>query len=91
MKPTDSQIRGNFPLSTKSTYAKEFGNRSCPKDIKAKIPDSLKLNQMWLGETSYRNKFIQPNPEHYAEKVKNKETLESNPLYKRQYCNQSYD
>lgn len=46
---------------------------------------------MWLGETSYRNKFIQPNPEHYAEKVKNKETLESNPLYKRQYCNQSYD
>ena len=40
---------------------------------------------MWLGETSYKNKFKIPNPEDYAQKVKNVEKADQSPTYKRQY------
>ena len=87
VKPTNKHVRGDFPLDSKSTYEKSFNSFSCPKPITEKIPDSLKFTSLWLGETSYKNKFRQPNPEDYSPRAKNVEKLEVSPSYKRQYGN----
>lgn len=72
-------------MRARSTYANSFPSKSAAKPVTQKIPDNLKSNNLWLGNTTYGKFFNQPNPEDYAKKIKNIEKLEYNPRFGRQY------
>ena len=86
VKPTDKHARAYFPMKSKSTYAKEFINKSPEKDDYKYFPDQLKTGYNWLGKTTYGSFFANPNPEYHAKKVKIVEKKEDNPGFNHQYC-----
>ena len=85
VKPTDQHTRASFPLRTKSTYAKEFINKSPKKDDYTYYPDQLKTGYNWFGKTTYGSFYNNPNPEYHAKKVKIVEKKEDNPDFDHQY------
>ena len=85
MKPTDKHTRGYFPLRTKSTYTKEFINKSPKKDDYKYFNDQLKTGYNWFGKTTYGSFYNNPNPEYHAKKVKIIEKKEDNPDFGHQY------
>lgn len=85
IKPTDKHTRGEFPLRSRSTYAKEFAKKDPVKDDYSYFPDQLRTGSNWFGKTTYENFFNNPNPEYFAKKVKMIEKLQEKPGYSRQY------
>ena len=70
MKPTDKHSRAAFPLRSKSTYAKEFGQKVQKKDDYTYFPDQLKTGNRWFGKTTYGSVYNNPTPEYHAPNVK---------------------
>lgn len=70
VKPTDKHTRAQFPLRSKSTYAKEFVSKSPEKDDYKYFNDQLKTGYNWFGKTTYGAFFNSPNPEYHAKKAK---------------------
>lgn len=85
IKPSDSAVRADFPMMSRSTYANSFVPKSSPKPHVQKIPDNLKSRDLWMGKTTYGNFFQQPNPEDYVKRNQNAEKLNNNPNYNHQY------
>ena len=86
VKPTDRHHRGGFPLRSKSTYSSTYLGKSVPREGHRPV-DLLKTGNNWMGQTTYKQKYSEQNPEYYALKVKLVEKQEINPNYKRQYGN----
>lgn len=74
-------------MKDRSTYAKSFLGAPGKKDDYDGIPDNLKTGYQWLGDTTYGDKYRQPNPEDYPAHMKNIDKLLQNPDFKRQYGN----
>ena len=72
-------------MRTKSTYAKEFINKSPKKDDYKYFNDQLKTGYNWFGKTTYGSFYNNPNPEYHAKKVKIIEKKEDNPDFDHQY------
>lgn len=70
IKPTDKHIRDQFPLRSKSTYAKSYMSKSMKKDDYKYFNDQLRTGGNWYGGSSYGKFFDNPNPEYHAKKVK---------------------
>lgn len=87
VKPTDKHTRGQFPLRSKSTYSKEYVNKTPKKDDYTYFPDQLKTGSNWYGKTTYGDCYNNPNPAYMAKKVKVIEKKEENPDFIRQYGN----
>ena len=85
IKPTDKHTRADFPLRSRSTYSKSFIGEPAKKDDYKYFPDNLKTGSNWYGESTYGNKFREPNPEDYAKKYKIVEKLDDKPNDKHQY------
>jgi hypothetical protein len=85
VKPTDKHSIAYFPLRSKSTYSKEYQEKSTKKDDYTYIPDQLRTGSNWFGRTTYSDCFNHPDAQYFAKKVKVVEKLEKNPDYNRQY------
>jgi hypothetical protein len=90
VKPLSDSIRGKFPLKTDTTYGKSFTQRTVRKTQLERTPDNLKATHLWMGSTTYGEKFGAPNPEDYAAKIKISSKYEQDPKFGHQYgtfCN----
>ena len=73
-------------MRSKSTYSKEYVNKTPKKDDYTYFPDQLKTGSNWYGKTTYGDYYNNPNPEYMAKQVKIIEKKEENPDFSRQYC-----
>lgn len=62
VRPMDRQIRGYFPLRSKSTYTNNFLGNPGKRSETGRVPDNLRTGSNWFGNTTYENFFKQPNP-----------------------------
>ena len=85
VKPLSDSVRGKLPLKADTTYGKSFTQRAGSRAPIEKTPDNLKPTALWMGSTTYGDKFGAPNPEDYAAKIKIGEKLEKNPNFGHQY------
>ena len=53
--------------------------------------DNLKAAPLWLGSTTYGDKFGAPNPEDYSAKIKIKSKHEKDPKFNHQFGSFSFN
>lgn len=62
VKPTDSHLRGYFPMRCRTTYSDSYTGASFPKNRVERALDNLKTGYSWMGSSSYAQSYSRPNP-----------------------------
>lgn len=80
-----------LPFNGNSIYRKSYVPKlGGPGDL-AKWSNHFKNGEPWLGNTTYRNSFKEPNSDDYASRSKILEKREVDPDYSHQYCKPIFD
>lgn len=71
-------FRGGLQFNCSSTYSKEYRRPRGQSASNARPPDQLKMSDFWLGGSSYKNQF--QNPQNHVSKEKKQKITQSQVL-----------
>jgi hypothetical protein len=52
----------------KTTYTQAYGPKNGTLARPVKMVDNLKTRDLWIGDTTYGNHYLPPNPEYFAKR-----------------------